>query len=697
MGGTFTDVVLIGRDGSIRTDKVLSTPPRFSEGIMRGLSLLAEAAGIDLKELLNKTDIMFHGTTVADNAVFTKTGSKVGLLTTRGFEDTLIMARGALGRWSGLTENEIKHVVANEKPKPIVPRTRIEGIVERTDYKGRSITSVSEEEVIRASRRLVENHGVESIAVSLLWSFRNPENERKVRSAIKAIYHEMFVTLSSDLAPFLGEYERTSTVALNAYVGPMSGKYLEGLLAQLNERGFRGDLLIMQGYGGVLPYKEAWSKAVGLIESGPAAGIKSCAYLGQVIGVPNILACDMGGTTFKVGMVTDGEIEYSRDANIGGYNYVIPKMDITSIGAGGGSLVTVDQYTKIPSVGPKSAEANPGPVCYDLGGKVPTVTDVDLILGLIDPLHFLGGRMKINKQRATQQFKPLVAEPLALDVLEAAASIYRITNAQMADLIHKVTVERGLDPRDYTLFSYGGAASIHMCAVCDELGISRMVVPFAASVNGALGAASSDVIYEYVATNPLVLPVEPSIVDEAFEKLREKALSQLRGDGFKEDDILLERSVDMRFRLQTHELTVPLTFESWTLSSSDLKELERLFGVQYEQKYGKGSAYREAGVEMITFRLKATGKLEKYKLMEDRQSSESADGASLIERRQAYFNEGTSFASAGFYSYDHLKPGNLIRGPSVILAPTTTVVVNPGWTVKVDSYRNLRLSRDQGN
>jgi N-methylhydantoinase A len=696
VGGTFTDVVLIRRDGTIETSKVLSTPPEFSEGILLGLSTIAKSVKMDLRTLLSKTEtILGLGTTVAENAVFTGSGAQVALITTRGFEDTLIMTRGALGRWSGLTETEIKHVIANEKPKPLVPKSRIKGIVERTDSSGKVLIEADEENISQAVRRVL-SEGSESFAVCLLWSFLNFRNEEKVRDVINELAPNAFVTLSSELAPFLGEYERTSTTVLNAYVGPISNKYLASLRNKLRDSGFAGDLLIMQGYGGLLPTREASGRTIGLIESGPAAGIRSCEFIGRALGITNILACDMGGTTFKVGMITNGEIEYSHEANIGGYNYVIPKMDITSIGAGGGSLVTVDPETKVPRVGPKSAEAIPGPVCYDLGGKIPTVTDVDLIIGLMDPSYFLGGKMKINKTLALEQFKSLVAEPLGLNTPEAASSIYRITNAQLADLIHKVTVERGLDPRDYILFSYGGAASIHTCSVCDELGITRMLVPYAAPVNGALGAASSDVIYECVTTHPLAQPFDSSELNEIFDELKQKAYAQLHRDGFKDNSIEIERSVDMRYKLQTHEVTTPIPrADKMSLTNEDVRNLIYRFEALYEQKYGEGSAYKQAGVEMITFRLKATGKLEKYVSEVEKTKTEMSTSGSyqaFIGTRRAYF-ERVGFTSATFYDFTKLKSGNKITGPAVILAPTTTIVVNPSWIATFDALRNILLTK----
>jgi len=690
VGGTFTDIVVIKEDGSIETAKVLTTPPMFAEGIMEGLASAAKSIDSDLEGLLKRTEMIFHGTTIAENAVFTGNGSKVGLITTRGFEDTLLMARGALGRWTGLTEEEIKHVVANVKPKPIAPRTMILGLSERTDYRGHVVKPVIEAEALNAVRFL-SSAGAESFAICFLWSFRNPTNETETKKAVEKLFPGKFVTLSSELAPFMGEYERTSTVALNAYVGPIASRYMESLTDRLCSRGFNGDLLVMQGYGGVLPYKEASTRAVGLIESGPAAGVKSCAYLGEVLGMNNVLACDMGGTTFKVGTITNGQVGYTYEANVGGYNFVMQKVDVVSIGAGGGSLISVDPVTRVPSVGPKSAEAVPGPVCYDRGGQVPTVTDVNLILGLMDPARFLGGKMKINKEKALSQFKVLVADPMSIDVPRAAASIYRIINAQLADLIHKVTVERGLDPREFTMFSYGGAGSIHACSVCEELDIKKVVVPFAASVNAALGCASSDVVYEYVETLPLVHPADVKQINLVFDRLKERALNALKEEGFTERNVSLERSVDMRYRLQTHELSTPLSSRNWSLRPEDLNQAAKRFGLLYEQKYGKGSAYEEAGIEMITFKLKATGRLSRYRLKAFGETGTSPRRA-LLEKRRAFF-EADGFSLASFYDYTKMRTGNVVRGPSVVLAPTTTIVINPSWKAELDEYRNLILTR----
>jgi N-methylhydantoinase A len=366
------------------------------------------------------------------------------------------------------------------------------------------------------------------------------------------------VTLSSDLIPRLGEYERVSTVALNASLSPTASRSLHNLESRVEEAGFKESLLVMQGHGGLLPVAQAAERAVGLIESGPAGGVIGSQFLGRLLGMQNVIACDMGGTSFKVGVITEGNFEYAWESTIHRYHTLIPKIDVVSIGAGGGSIVWIEPRTLLPKIGPRSAGSSPGPVCYDLGGTEPTVTDVNLILGYIDPDYFLGGRMKLNKEKARQRLQEMIADPLGIDVEKAAISLYKVANAQIADLVHRVTVERGLDPKDYVLFAYGGAAPIHASAFAKELGVQKIVVPATASVHGAFGMVASDVSHEYTLTHHLVVPADEKEVSEIFASLQEKALQQLKGEGFSEKDIGLYRSVGMQFRLQVHEVITPI-------------------------------------------------------------------------------------------------------------------------------------------
>ena len=412
-------------------------------------------------------------------------------------------------------------------------------------------------EIEAAVERLLEA-GVQAIGVCLLWSFANPAAERAVADAVRRLRPDVFLTLSHEVAPVVGEYERTSTVALNARLGPVVGRYLEALAHGLAEQGFGGTLLVAQAYGGLLPLEEAARRPVGMIESGPAAGLVGSKRLGELIGAPNVIAADMGGTTFKVGVIRQGRIEYQRESLVLRYHYALPKLDVVSLGLAGGSIVSLDPRTGTPRIGPRSAGSYPGPVCYGHGGREPTITDVDAILGYLNPEFFLGGRERLDVGAAHEAFEELVARPLGMDVIEAAAAMYRLANSRFTDLLHRTTVQRGLDPRRFALFSFGGTAGMHVCAYGAALGVAQIVVPHSASVHGAFGLAGSDVTHEDQTTHLLREPFDAAAAQQVFAGLEERVAAQLAAAGFEPSGMRLERSVDMRYRRQVHVVTAPV-------------------------------------------------------------------------------------------------------------------------------------------
>ena len=684
VGGTFTDVVALDGEGTITIGKALSTPQDFSVGVLDSIQTAGEALGLGLEEVLSQASVILLATTAAENAIITGQLARVGLLMTRGFEDVLILARGGYGRWSGLSDEEIIHPVMTNKPPPVVPRTDIEGVCERTNGEGDILVPLDRPSAEDALKALMAR-GVESLGVCFLWSFVNPENERKMAEIIRELYPRVSVTLSSELAPRIGEYERTSTVALNAGLSPTLSQSLRNLERLAGEKGFNRSLLVMQGYGGLLTVPQAISRAVGLIESGPAGGIIGSQFVGDLVGMKNVIGCDMGGTSFKVGVLTNGAFEYAWESTILRYHSMIPKIDIVSIGAGGGSIVWIEPRTGLPRVGPQSAGSSPGPVCYDLGGLEPTLTDVNLILGYVDPEYFLGGRMRLNPEKALEQFKKKIADPLGMDPEAAAGAVYQLANSQLSDLVRRVTIERGLDPKDYVLFAYGGAAAIHAGAFAPQLGVQKVVVPFTASVNGAFGIVASDVIHEHSLTRHVPVPADEKTVNEIFSRLEGKAVEDLKGEGFSETDIRLHRSVGMQFRLQVHEVNTPIPVAG-PLKEEDLEETYRCFERLYEQKHGKGSAYKEAGMEITSFHLTAVGVLTKPALQVHQAGGPEAAGG-LIGSREVSF-EGVRHHTK-IYRFDALSSGNQVFGPAIILTPVTTIVIQPGQTADVDSYKNI--------
>ncbi|MGQ3027246.1 MAG: hydantoinase/oxoprolinase family protein, partial [Ferrovibrionaceae bacterium] len=610
VGGTCTDTIVFAAGEPVRLGKALSTPPDFATGVLDSIRSAATGMGMTLEGLLSQTSLFMHGSTVVDNTVLTRDGSRTGLLTTEGFEDTVLVTRGAYGRWGGLTEDRIKHPVKTERAPALVDADAIVGIAERVDYKGAILRELDEAQVEQAVRYLIDRRKVEAIAVSFLWSFYNPTNERRVKALIERVAPGVYCTLSSDIAPVPGEYERSSTTVINAYAGQITRAYLSSLETLLADTGYRGPVMVMQGYGGLLPAQEAAERSIGMLECGPAAGVIGSRALGQLLNQPDVIATDMGGTTFKVSVIQDGTIEYAKEPMVDRFHYTQPKIEVVSIGSGGGSIISLEPGSNAPRIGPRSAGSRPGPVCYGLGGTEPTLTDVFMLIGYMDPGIFLGGSMTLDRERARAVFDEKIARPLGLSVEQAAIGVYRVATAQITDLIRQITVERGLDPRDFVLHSFGGSCGMVAGMFGAELNVRRMVVPYTASVNCAFGLISADIVHEYATTALLPVPSPAEAVNRLFAPMAEKAVKQLAEEGFAGDRVRLDWSIDLRYSRQVHEVTTPVRGRG-PLDEAALAQVVTDFEALYERKYGKGSAYREAGMEMTQFRLTARGLMDR--------------------------------------------------------------------------------------
>ena len=692
VGGTCTDTIVFAAGEPIQLGKALSTPPDFAQGILDSIASAAAKLGTSLAELFAQTYLFVHGSTVVDNAILTRDGAKTGLVTTRGFEDTVLITRGAYGRWGGLTEDRIKHPVKTERERPLVEPDCIVGVPERTDYKGAILRELDEAATERALRYLFEEKGVEAIAVSFLWSFYNPTNEQLVRKLVERIAPNAYCTLSSEIAPVPGEYERSSTAVINAYAGAITHRYLTELEALLGRTEYRGPIMVMQGYGGLLPASEAASRSVGMIECGPAAGVIGSRALGQLLEQPDVIATDMGGTTFKVSVIQNGDIEYAREPMVDRFHYTAPKIEVVSIGAGGGSIISLDPGAKAPRVGPRSAGARPGPVCYGLGGTEPTLTDVFMLIGYMDPTIFLGGAMTLDPETARRVFAEKIAKPLGMSVEEAAFGVYRIAAAEITDLIHEITVERGLDPRDFVLHAFGGSCGMLCGMFGAELNVKRIVIPYTASVNCAFGLVSADIVHEYSATTVLPVPSPATTVNAIYAPMVKKALGQLRAEGFTGERVRLDWSVDLRYSRQVHEVMTPVQ-GVMPVDDATLTRLVRNFEMLYERKYGKGSAYREAGMEMTLFRLTARGLMTRPEMVPMPLEGTDASAAK-IGRRDIFVEARNGFAPADIYDFDRLRPGNRLAGPAVIHTPITTIVLQDRQRATIDSYRNVIVDFD---
>jgi N-methylhydantoinase A len=692
IGGTFTDCVIMDKEGHLNIGKALSTPGDFSKGCTDSIEATTSANNLDLDEVIRKASIFALGTTIAENAIITRGGARTGLLTTKGFEDTILMMRGGLGRVTGLTEFEISHVTHTRKPVPIVPRSLIEGITERTDSQGKVLVPLNNDSVVHAIKTL-NSKNVDSLAVCLLWSFKNNSHELEIKRTIEQIAKDKFVTVSSEFVPIMGEYERMSTTVLNAYVGPVVSQSIESLASKLVSKGFHGHFFVMYSHGGLLPSKAASSNAVGLVEGGPVAGLVGTIQLGQLVQEPNIVAADMGGTTFKVGIIKEGEAIRAREPSIAQYPIASPRLDIVSIGAGGGSIAWIEPYTGLLKVGPRSAGAKPGPISYELGGTEPTVTDADLICGYLNPDYFLGGRMKLNKALAEKGVEKHIASKLGVSVVKAADGIRKIAEAQAADLIRKVTIERGFDPREFTMFAYGGAGAIHADDIARELSVKKIVVPATASVHCALGLITSDVVHEYVLSDPLSAPADPKRFARNLQQLEEKALRELSEDGFsrKENNIDLRFGVDVRYRRQVHEVTTPISFDGSSVTEESLESVVDTFEKLYEGQYGKGSGYRPAGIEFVTFRLTAIGNMKKPVIAREQVTNAQNTEDALKGKREVYFGS-EEVEIAKIYEFGKLKAGAIISGPAIIETPVTSIPIKLGHQGEMDVYRNVHIT-----
>ncbi|MDO8637456.1 MAG: hydantoinase/oxoprolinase family protein, partial [Dehalococcoidia bacterium] len=572
-------------------------------------------------------------------------------------------------------------IIAWDKPEPLVSRALIKGITERVDYKGAEIVALNLKEVETALADLV-NLGAGSVAVSFLWSFMNPHHELTVKKFISQKYPGLFVTFSSDVSPYLGEYERTTTTIINAYLGPRARQEFTSMSQIFARQGLPYPPFIMQSTGGVVWAEEAANKAVYTLSSGPAGGVIGAANTGKLLGYDNIIATDMGGTSFDVGLILRGEVPLAKNPIYDRYRVLIPTLDVVSIGAGGGSIAHIDPQAKTINVGPQSAGSQPGPVCYDWGGTEPTVTDADVVLGRINPDNFFGGRKRLNKSKAEQAINEKIAVPLQMDTIQAAKGIVDIVDAHMADLIRKATIERGYDPRDFVLLSYGGAGPVHVGAYARELGIKKAIVSPHSPVFSALGIVSSDMVRYYAKSEPLRLPVTADRLNSIFSGLTSAAREDLERSK-RTGNVSFNRSIDMRFRYQVHQIAVPVPDRE--LTQADINEIPDRFVNLYEQVFGTGTAFKTAGIELVTFRMVCRVSLPRPALKQhDYQGTDP--GGALVGRRPVYFE---SFLPTPTFDMSKLAAGNVIEGPAVVEGPATTVPIHPGQRAEVDGYLNI--------
>jgi N-methylhydantoinase A len=689
IGGTFTDCAIVDRAGKLLTTKVPSTPADFSRGMMDALDAGAQALGIKLKRFCREIAFLSHGTTVGTNTIIQKKGAKVGLITTKGHEDAIHIMRGSRG-YGGRDIRKVVHFPETSKPQPIVPKRLIRGVSERVDCFGEIIVELNEAQAEAAIRSLVDE-GVEAIAICFLWSFRNPEHELKVKKLVQRIAPSLFVTCSFDIAPKWGEYERVTATALNAYLGPVMSGYLGKINDSVKRLGYRHGLQITQCGGGTVPVERAGEAPLLTLDSGPVSGVTASVFLGAAMGEKNVITTDMGGTSFDVSIIHDARPAYSFVANTDQYEYFLPRVDLQAIGAGGGSLVRVRPETRTMSVGPDSAGAFPGPVCYGRGGQVPTVTDAQVVLGYLDPDNFAGGRMKLNRQASFDAIEAL-GKQIQMKPVECAAGICRIVELQMAEVIRKVTVEKGFDPRDFVLFAFGGAGPAHAGVFARELGVRKVVIPQrkAASTWCAFGAAAADVLHIFEHSEIMPTPVPAQRINDALESLQQKASQLMKSEGIAPGRQRFEFSLDVRHRGQINEVEVPLPFAR--LPDDYESRLRSMFTQKYEKLYGRGSALAGAQLEIVVARLRARALTPRPKLVATRKTQRAIPEKAKRKSRSIYWPDLGKFRPTPVFDGERLVSGSQIKGPAIVETSDTTVVVHPGRTLRLDALGNFEIT-----
>jgi N-methylhydantoinase A len=669
IGGTFTDCAVVDDAGTITVAKAPTTPDDPQLGFFAAIDVAAAELGIDRPGLLRQTDRLAHGTTVAINAVVTRGGARVGLLTTRGFGDTLRIMDNA-GRGIGLDVDELLHFPPTSPPEPFMAAGDVVEIAERIDTRGEVVAPLDIAEVRSAVQRLVES-GVEAIAVCLMWSIMNPAHELAIGSLVADRYPDVPVSLSHLVAPKVGEYPRMLTTVLNAYVAPKMTAYTQRIEDEAARSGYPHGVLFMQSHGGLARGERVRELPVSTLQSGPVGGVIGTAEFGAVIDRHDAITTDVGGTTLDVSVVVGGRPLVTEEFVLERNQAFLDAVDVQSIGAGGGSIAWIDEATGTLRVGPHSAGADPGPVCYGHGGTQPTVTDADLVLGVLNPDRFLGGRLSLDEAAARAAIAEL-AEPLGLTVDQCAAGIVRIVDERMSDLMRSMTVRRGLDPRTFTVYAFGGGGGAHAGIYTAGLGINEFVVPLAdtASVWSALGIAVADIAASFEQPLFLRAPYDVELVAEVIETLQARALEATEADRRYVEELDLQRMASLKYGMQVFELDAELPPGPVTAESVDalLDDFER----RYAERFGADAGYREAGIVITGFRVRVHGRVRKPSVVV-RDGAVSDGGAR--SSRDVYWEELGARTATTVWDGSGMAPGDALAGPAIVELPDTTIVV----------------------
>ncbi|MCR9112168.1 MAG: hydantoinase/oxoprolinase family protein [Rhodobacteraceae bacterium] len=679
-GGTFTDFVLADQNGRVRLYKALSTPQDPTQAIKNGLALISEDIGLSAQEIVSKCDLCINGTTVGLNALIQHKGGKTGLICTKGHEDSIEIRLGH-------KEDGYRYDPEYPPAVMLVPRYLRRGVEERVLSSGEIRTPMNEDDV-RAACDLFLKEGVETVAISFVWSVLETSHERRAAEIVREMMPDVVLTVGSELYPQVREYTRTSTAVTNAYLAPIMKRYVEAVDGYFRGLGARYPVRYFQSNGGLAIGQAMTDRSVYAINSGPASAPTAGLSVAAPFGETNVITCDMGGTSFDITLTKGGVTNLNKNIDFLRYRIGVPMIQVETLGAGGGSIGWIDEMGLL-QMGPQSAGADPGPACYDQGGDQPTVSDANLVLGYLNPDGLVGGRLPLDAKKARAAIKTKVADPLGISAEKAAYGMYTIVNSNMVNGIRRVSVERGYDPRDFVLVGAGGATAAHITAIAEEMGIDRIILPKLASGLCAYGQIISDVKYNYMATSPVRLDNAQAYaqVNKLYKQIEKQGRDHLKADGFKASQIRAERSIEMRYVGQVHECTVEIG--NFEINSKTIDQVKEAFHARHEQLYTYSE--RHNTIEVVNIESTLYGAVDKPKQAKIGKGQSPAKA--LKSERKAIFDASGKAQKTPVYDGSLLGAGATIKGPSVIEEETTTIVVQPGWTATLDPSGSYVITR----